>query len=368
MSRNVVGTAVLALVLTACTPVPPRPSVPPEPSATSGPASATAPATSPAATSTRGPRTIATGLDVPWDMARLPDGSTLVTLRDRAELVRLPPTGEPEVVARVDGVVPGGEGGLLGIALSPSYDADARLYLYYTGTDDNRVVSYRYTGDTLTDPVTILTGIPKAGNHNGGRLRFGPDGNLYVGTGDAGRPGLAQDRSSLGGKILRVAPDGSVPAGNPFGNPVYSYGHRNVQGLGWDGSGRLFASEFGQDTWDELNLVRAGGNHGWPETEGATGAAGVVSPVAVWRTAEASPSGIAVAGDGTVYVAALRGERVWAVTVAADGTARTRVFLDGYGRVRDVAAAGDELWVLTNNTARGTPRPGDDRLVAVPLG
>lgn len=356
MSRVAAAFAASVVLLAGCS-VPPGQVRPSAPVTDAGPA---APST------VREPMVLATDLDVPWDLAPLPGGAVLVTLRDRAVVVRVA-DGAVETVATVPDVVPGGEGGLLGIALSPGFAEDGHVFLYYTAAQDNRVVRFRYTGQGLVDPLPILTGIPRAGNHNGGRLRFGPDGNLYVGTGDAGRPELAQDRSSLAGKILRVAPDGSIPAGNPFGSPVYSYGHRNVQGLGWDGAGRMFASEFGQNAWDELNLVTAGADHGWPRVEGATDAPGVAAPLVVWRTSEASPSGIAVTPDGTVYVAALRGERVWRVRTATDNP-RAEVFLEGLGRVRDVALRDDHLLVLTNNTARGTPRPGDDRLLAVPLG
>ena len=326
-----------------------------------------APGSTNAAADSTDRRVLATKLDVPWDFAALPDGDLLLTLRDRAELVRIAPGAPPALVAQVADVRPGGEGGLLGIALSPDFATDQLVFLYFTSADDNRVVRYRYDG-TLGDPTPILTGIPKAGNHNGGRLRFGPDGNLYIGTGDAGRTELALDLDSLGGKILRVRPDGSVPEDNPFGNPVYSYGHRNVQGLGWDASGRFYASEFGQNAYDELNLIEPGANYGWPQTEGATNTDGVTAPLLVWTTDEASPSGIAVSPRGDVYVAALRCERVWHSELTADGMSRPEVFLDGYGRVRAVEIVGDELYVLTNNTARGTPSRDDDQLIAVPLG
>ncbi|MCA0307557.1 MAG: PQQ-dependent sugar dehydrogenase [Actinobacteria bacterium] len=353
MSRTLAALAACA-VLAGCT-APEAPS--PTPGTTSVP---------PASTPATGPTVLATNLDVPWDVAVLPDGGVLVTLRDEAMLVRV---ADGTVRARtvVPGVVPGGEGGLLGLALSPSFADDGLLYLYLTAADDNRVVRFRYTGGELLEPLPILTGIPKAGNHNGGRLRFGPDGALYLGTGDAGSPGLAQDRSSLAGKILRIGADGSIPADNPFGNAVYSYGHRNVQGLGWDAEGRLYASEFGQNTFDELNLIRPGGNYGWPQAEGRSSAEGLVSPALVWRTSEASPSGIAVTPEGTVYLAALRGERVWRTRRDGDAMAAPEVVLDGLGRVRAVEVVGGQLYVLTNNTARGTPRSGDDRLLAVPL-
>ncbi len=344
--RTLVAAVAMALLLGGCTAV----SQPPEPLPTPV-----------------GERAVlATGLEVPWDLALLPDRSVLVTLRDRAQLVRIA-DGAMRLVDQVPGVVPGGEGGLLGLALSPTFAEDQLLYLYYTAATDNRVVRFRYAEHALSDPRTILTGIPKAGNHNGGRIRFGPDGLLYIGTGDSGRSELAQDRGSLGGKILRVTADGGVPPGNPFGTPVYSYGHRNVQGLAWDATGQLWASEFGQSTWDELNRITAGANYGWPQTEGETDVAGVTPPVRIWRTSEASPSGIAIGPDGSVYFAALRGERVWTVPMVAGVAGRPSVLLDGLGRIRAVEVVGDRLYVLTNNTARGTPRPGDDRLVSVPL-
>lgn len=364
MSRLVFG-LVTAVLLAGCTSAPPRPEAPP-PAAPSSPTSPN-PSGSASPSPARGARTIATGLDVPWEFAVLPDQSVLITLRDQAELVRVVPGERVDTVAEVPDVVPGGEGGLLGLALSPEFAEDQLIYLYYTAADDNRVVRFRYAPDGLSDPTPIVTGIPKAGNHNGGRLRFGPDGNLYIGTGDAGRSGLSQDRDSLGGKILRVTPDGDSPADNPFGNEVYSYGHRNVQGLGWDSAGTMYASEFGQNAWDELNVIEPGANYGWPQTEGDTDARGVTAPVAVWRTSEASPSGIAVTPDGDIYMAALRGERVWRIPSEGGETGDPDVFLDGLGRIRAVAVIDDELWVLTNNTSRGGARDRDDRLVVRPL-
>lgn len=363
MSRIVIG-VVTAVLLAGCSPNPVRPETPPPPPATT-PTDATA---TPSPTAERGARNIATDLDVPWDFAVLPDQSVLVTLRDRAELVRVVSNDRVDTVDEVPGVVPGGEGGLLGLALSPGFAEDQLVYLYFTAANDNRVVRFRYSPDGLSDATPIVTGIPKAGNHNGGRLAFGPDGHLYIGTGDAGRTQLSQDRESLGGKILRVTADGSSPSDNPFGNAVYSYGHRNVQGLGWDAEGTMYASEFGQNAWDELNVIEPGANYGWPQTEGETNASGVNAPAVVWRTSEASPSGIAVTADGTVYLAALRGERVWRVDRTPDGMAEPEVFLDDLGRIRAVWVIDDELWVLTNNTYRGSPRDGDDQLVVRPLG
>ena len=190
-------------------------------------------------------------------------------------------------------------------------------------------------------------------------------------TGDAGDRPSAQDPDSLNGKILRVTPDGDPAPGNPVdGSPVWSLGHRNVQGLGWSPDGRMFASEFGQDTWDELNVIEPGGNYGWPEVEGSSDDPAFVAPVATWATDRASPSGLAVTDEG-VYLAALRGERLWRVPLTADGVGTPQALLDGqYGRLRAVAVAPDgSLWVMTNNTdGRGDPRPGDDRILRVVVG
>ncbi|MBN9106748.1 MAG: PQQ-dependent sugar dehydrogenase [Propionibacteriaceae bacterium] len=340
-------------------------SAPPVPNRSPSPPAATAAPTSPSAGT---PRTLASHLDVPWDLAVLPDGDLLITLRDAADVVRLGRDGQVTTVAHIAGVVPGGEGGLLGLTLSPDFASDGFVYVYYTAADDNRVVRYRYAEATLSQPHPILTGIPKGGVHNGGRLRFGPDGDLYIGTGETGNSGLSQNTRSLGGKILRIHADGSIPSDNPFGNAVYSYGHRNVQGLGWDARGRLYASEFGASAEDELNEIVRGGNYGWPVIEGDGQREGMRPPLLTWRTSEASPSGIAVTPDGTVYLAALRGERVWKTTRNGDAMTDPVVFADGFGRVRDVEIVGSELYLLTDNTFRGSPSADDDRLIALPLG
>lgn len=314
-----------------------------------------------------------THLEVPWDIAFLPDRTALLTLRDSGEVRHVSADGRTATsLGTVPGVVAEGEGGLLGVAVSPSYASDHMVFLYLTSADDNRVVRARVDGTRLTDVTPVLTGIRKSSFHNGGRIRFGPDGYLYVGTGDAGDTARAQDRDSLNGKILRITRDGKAAPGNPFGNRTWTYGHRNVQGLAWTASGQLYASEFGQDTWDELNRIVAGRDYGWPVVEGFGHDARYANPVAVWSTADASPSGIAVGPDGAVWMAALRGEALWRVTV--DGTdaraPQPERFLHGDdGRLRDVTVAPDgSLWVLTSNTFRGTPAADDDRLLRVTLG
>jgi glucose/arabinose dehydrogenase len=312
--------------------------------------------------------TVARDLDVPWGLAFLPDGSALLTLRDQAELIQIREGAGPKRLGQVQGVDPDGEGGLLGVAVSPDYAQDSRIYLYFTARDDNRVVRMTFENGVARAPEPILTGIPKAGNHNGGRIAFGPDGFLYVATGDAGDGANSQDRQSLGGKILRITADGDPAPGNPFGDsPVWSYGHRNVQGLAWDSDRRMYASEFGQNTWDELNLIQPGRNYGWPEVEGRADRSGFVDPLRQWTTDESSPSGIAIA-DNVVYMAALRGESLWRIPLR-DGAAGepTRLLRGDYGRLRDAIVGPDgRLWVLTNNTSRGDPSADDDLLLAIP--
>ncbi|MFF5171158.1 PQQ-dependent sugar dehydrogenase [Micromonospora sp. NPDC000089] len=311
------------------------------------------------------PQVLATGLEVPWGLAFLPDHSALVAQRDSGTVLRIRPGQPPVQVATVPGVVAGGEAGLLGLAVSPGYRRDGLVYACFTTATDIRVVRFRL--DAPQRQQVLLSGLARNTFHDGGRIAFGPDGLLYVGVGDAGVPARAQDLASRNGKILRIRPDGSVPAGNPFpGSPVYSYGHRNVQGLAWDGHGRLFATEFGQNTWDELNRIVPGGNYGWPVVEGRAGDPRFRDPLVVWPPAEASPSGLAYA-HGTLFVAALRGQRLWAVPVDRDGQVGTPVaeLVGAYGRLRTVARAFDgSLWVTTSNRdGRATPAPDDDRIL-----
>ncbi|MGW5769732.1 PQQ-dependent sugar dehydrogenase [Streptomyces longwoodensis] len=317
-------------------------------------------------------RTVAEGLDTPWGLAPVPDGDLLVSSRDEGTITRVDAdSGRKTELGEVAGVEPNGEGGLLGIALSPDYASDHMIYAYLTSASDNRVVRMLYdekkpAGEQLGAPDTVFKGIPKGVIHNGGRIAFGPDRMLYVGTGETGDRGLAQDKDSLAGKILRLTPEGEPAPGNPFDSPVYSYGHRNVQGLAWDDKQRLFASEFGQDTWDELNAIKPGGNYGWPEAEGKGDDTAYQDPVAQWHTDDASPSGVAFA-RGSVWMAGLKGQRLWRVPLrGTQASAAPQDFLEGrYGRLRTVVAAGgDKLWLTTSNTdGRGTPKQGDDRIL-----
>jgi glucose/arabinose dehydrogenase len=312
--------------------------------------------------------TVASGLDVPWGIAFLPGGDALVSERDTGQILRIARGGgRPRTVMRVPGVVQvaGGEGGLLGLAVSPRYATDKLVYAYYTTSADNRIVRFRLGGRVRP----IVTGLRNGVIHDGGRIAFGPDGKLYAGVGEAGTAGLAQDLGSRNGKILRMNPDGSAPADNPRrGSLVWSSGHRNVQGLAWDAQGRLWASEFGQDRFDEVNLVHKGDNGGWPAVEGfgPTDGGRYTNPKVTWPTSAASPSGAAIIGS-TLYLGALRGEAVLRVRLSGTTARKLSPILSGHGRIRTVIRAPDgTLWVTTSNRdGRGSPRPGDDRILRV---
>jgi glucose/arabinose dehydrogenase len=307
------------------------------------------------------PETVATGIDVPWGLAFEPDGSALVAERDTGRILRITPGGKPAEVYRVPGVRSGGEGGLLGLAVRDDW-----VYAYFTAARDNRIVRFKLSGGG--DPEVIFDGIARGSRHNGGRIAFGPDGMLYAGTGDASEEERSQDREDPAGKILRLTPEGRPAPGNPWaGSPVWSLGHRNVQGIAWDARGRMYGIEFGQDRWDEVNVIEAGKNYGWPEVEGRNDDDRYVNPIVQWGTDEASPSGAAVAG-GTLYVAALKGERLW--TVPLGGGSTKAEFTGKYGRLRTVAAAPDgSLWLTTSNTdGRGDTRDSDDRILRFPAG
>lgn len=310
---------------------------------------------------------LAEGLSIPWSVIPLDDGGALISERNSARIVELKADGEVREAGRVPGVAPGGEGGLLGIALlGEPGGADTWLYAHFTSGPDNRVVRMPLTGRPgslgIGEPEVLLTGLVAAGTHNGGRIKFGPDGMLYVTVGDAQQRDRAQDPEAPAGKILRITPEGEVPPDNPFdGSPVWSYGHRNPQGIAWDDQDRLWASEFGQNTWDELNLIEPGRNYGWPVVEGMGGGDDFVDPVVQWSPEEASPSGLAWS-EGTLFLASLRGERIWSVDVG-DGEPEARDWFAGeFGRIRDVVIAPDgSLWFVTNDT-------GNDRLLRVALG
>lgn len=311
---------------------------------------------------------IVTGLDVPWSIAFLSADEALVSQRDTATIVHVTADGDVTEVGQVPGVEGEGEGGLLGIALHP--DSPDVLYAYLTSGTENIVVRTTYDDGQLGELETVLDGIPAGTRHDGGRLAFGPDGMLYVSTGEIGDPPRAQDLDSLGGKILRITPDGDVPADNPFdGSPVFSYGHRNVEGLAFDDNGQLWASEFGANDVDELNRIEAGGNYGWPEVEGIGGDDRFIDPVLEWPVDDASPSGLAYHAQ-TLFMASLLGTQLWQIPIPGGEVGNPEAFINDYGRLRDAVVAPDgTLWVLTNNTdGRGDPRDGDDRILRLTLG
>lgn len=318
------------------------------------------------------PTVVVSGLKAPWSVVRLETGSSLISERDTGTVDELERDGTIREVGRIAGVVHEGEGGLLGIETLTDGNR-VWLYAYLTTASDNRIVRMPLLGApgdySLGARQDILRGLAKAANHDGGRIKFGPDGMLYATVGDAGQSDRAQDPTSLNGKILRMTPTGDAPSDNPSaGSLVYSIGHRNPQGLAWDDAGQLFASEFGQNTWDELNRIEPGSNYGWPTVEGIANRTGFVDPVYQWSTAEASPSGLAYL-DGTFFLAALRGERLWTVYPADHFASAKAWFIGGFGRIRDAIAGPDgTLWILTNNTdGRGSPRENDDKLLQIRL-
>lgn len=316
------------------------------------------------------PEAIASGLEAPWSVVFVGD-TPLVSERDSGRLLEISSDGDAREVARLDEVEATGEAGLHGLAVR-----DDELYAFYAAGDENRIERFDLLGEagslSLGEPETVLDGLPTGSFHNGGRLAFGPDGMLYATLGDTGDRDSAQDRQALSGKILRMSPDGEVPEDNPFDDSlVFTMGHRNPQGIAWDEQGTMYASEFGQDTWDELNVIEAGGNYGWPEAEGGAGEGGAgeggsddfTDPVQQWPPSEASPSGMAVT-DQSIVIAGLRGQRLHEVAFD-DLSTSTQLWAGEHGRLRDVAQAPDgSLVVATNNTdGRGEPGPDDDRLL-----
>jgi glucose/arabinose dehydrogenase len=335
------------------------------------------PAPSPTRTGPVTPRvagTIATGLNVPWGIAFLSDGRALIGQRDRGTISLIDPDAAEDKRIQLVGTVPGvfaetgASRGLLGLALDP--DDETQLYAFYTMAAEQRIARIALKNGKIDEIEPILTGIPTGKGHYGGRIAFGPDGFLYAATGDNQRvPTPAQDRDSLAGKILRITKDGKPARGNPFDSEVWSWGHRNIEGIAFDDGGRLWASEFGADKADELNLIEKGGNYGWDIHEGASDDPKYVAPKATWGVAECSPAGIAIA-QSTAFVAGLRGQRLWAVPLDGAKVGKPEDhFVEEYGRLRTVAAAPDgSLWLGTSNTdGNGRPRAGDDRLLRVVL-
>ncbi len=315
---------------------------------------------------------VADNLDVPWEIVFLPEGEMLLTERPG----RLLKIGKDRKVIEVNGVHPVGEGGLLGLALHPDFKTNNFIYLYFTSQEGGRFVNqverYKLQNDSLTDRKVIINGILGSSNHDGGRIAFGPDGYLYITTGDAEQTNLAQDKNSLNGKILRVSADGSIPKDNPFSNAVYSYGHRNVQGIAWDNDGNLWATEHGRSGMlsgmDELNFIKKGNNYGWPIIQGDQQREGMVTPVINSGPNETwAPSG-ATYLNGSIFFAGLRGETLYEAKISNGKVLELKKHLQKeYGRLRTVKVGPDGyLYILTNNRdGRGTPNTGDDKLIRI---
>ncbi len=320
---------------------------------------------------------VATNLDTPWSIAFLPNGSFLVT--ERKGDIWLIDQGKNKnalLVGNINNAREIGEGGLLGIALDPKFSQNNFIYLYYTyqqnGDDTlNRVVRMVFKDNKLSGETIIVDNIPGAANHNGGRIKFGPDGYLYIGTGDAQNPSKAQNTKSLAGKVLRVTNEGKVVLGNPFNNLIYSYGHRNVQGLTWDSNGNLWTTEHGRSGvlsgLDELNLIQIGKNYGWPDIEGDKPANGMETPKKNSGSSTWAPSGAAFLGN-SVFFAGLRGQALYQAVIENGNVIEVKEhFKNNFGRIRDVVLGPDGFLYITtsNKDGRGNPGNDDDKIIRV---
>lgn len=329
-----------------------------------------------------GVTTLSSGWTIPWGVGWLPDGQTaLITERGDYSDASIAPgrvyrttlTGARTFVGTVpDVVLSGGEGGMLGVAIDPAWTSNHFVYFFHTAAEGNRIARMTYDGTTLTGYTIIVRGIARNTYHNGGRLAFGPDGFLYATTGDAQNTASAQDTGSLNGKILRMTTAGAPAPGNPFGTLVYSYGHRNPQGLAFDRNGRLWSAEFGANAYDELNLIKPGANYGWPTCEGSCTVSGMTNPKAQWPVSQASPSGIAIVRN-VIYMAAQRGERLWRIPITGDtedvGTP-SAYYVGAHGRLRTPSKVpgADHLWLTTTNADTPGGRPdGSDVILRVTI-
>lgn len=313
-------------------------------------------------------KVVAVNLRIPWEIIFLPNGEALFTERS-GFLKSVDPDGEVRTIARIEDAREIGEGGLLGMTLHPRFTSNGYIYLYYTyknegGNTLNRVARYAFDVTALEDKTIIVDAIPGNSNHNGGRIKFGPDGFLYITTGDAQNPSLAQNTDSLAGKILRVTDSGEGAPGNPFGNRVYSYGHRNPQGLAWDSNGQLWATEHGSSQFDEVNKIEIGKNYGWPEIRGDAGREGMKKPFLHSGNSTWAPSGATIT-DNSLFFAGLRGEAVFELDFKTKNLKEH--FKDQFGRIRTIAPGPDGFfYILTNNRdGRGDPVAEDDRIIKI---
>ncbi len=318
----------------------------------------------------------AEGLDTPWAIAFLPGGDVLVTERPgQVRFISSSGVLQETPALDVSNVKETSEGGLHGIALHPAFSTNNFIYLYYTyggsgGNTLNRVSRYTFDDNTLSNEEILIDAIPGSSNHDGGRIAFGPDGFLYITTGDAQEPSLAQNTGSLAGKILRVTDTGDAAPGNPFGNRVYSYGHRNPQGITWDDTGQLWAAEHGPSGFetgnDELNKIEKGGNFGWPEVRGKQTRDGMIAPVVESGTSETwAPAGLAF-NNGSLFFAGLRGQTLYEVKLS-DPTNVIKHLVGEYGRLRAVVNGPEGLLYIStsNRDGRGRPDRGDDKILRI---
>jgi len=312
-------------------------------------------------------------LTIPWDIAFLPGGGMLITERE-GKLIKFDSDTNEITEIEISGVTHVGEGGLLGIALHPNFEQNQLLYLYFTSTLEgdsiNSVVQFRYDDNELSRIKTILDNIPGAIFHNGGRIAFGPDQMLYIATGDARERESAQNTNSLAGKILRVNDDGSIPRNNPFENEVYSYGHRNPQGLTWDQSDALWSTEHGRSGavsgLDELNLIVAGGNYGWPDSQGDTVLRGTISPALHSGPDVTWAPGSALYWDGSIFFGGLKSETLYEAVLNNNEVLELKEhYVKDFGRIRTVTLGPDEMFYITtsNRDGRGDIREGDDKVI-----
>lgn len=312
---------------------------------------------------------ITTNLNVPWDIIRT---SNEFFISERGgEIVQVDEDGDKTTMPlRLDeNVVHQGEGGLLGFVLDPDYATNQTAYVYHTyedqGTRKNRVVQVKEIDGSWEEQSVLIDGIPGSNIHNGGRLEFGPDGKLYISTGDAAEESSAQDLNRLSGKILRMNADGTIPDDNPFDQSyIYSYGHRNPQGMTWSEDGVMYAAEHGSIAYDEINVIKPGANYGWPVIRGDEQEEGMETPLFHSGEETWAPSGLTY-HDGHLYMAGLRGEQIREFDLEQGSS---RVFIEGVGRVRDILFVDDDMYFVTNNTdGRGTPQQDDDKLFKVIL-